>query len=374
MKNREVVVWLLYHGANPDRPERERCTMNHDLIKHDNELWELFTRNEEYRPHQVDRYGRFAPSHTREEESADPKVSTYLFEHGLEITYPDDKPFAVCLTHDVDEIYPPVHHAILSSLHCVKALDLQKLNSFVFWKFTGTRESPYRNFQDIMKLEETYQAKSSFYFLATGRDIRRFRYDIEDIGTELGMILDNGCEVGLHGSFHAFDNVQEIRREKERLETIINRKIIGYRNHYLRFKLPDTWEILASLNFKYDTTLGFHDRVGFRNGMCHPFKPFNLCSNEEIDIVEIPLVIMDTAIFEHYPLPRIWPTVKGLIDCTKQCGGVVTILWHNEGFSCPFKEMWLRMYEKILAYCHKEDALMTSAEEIWKIYAAQLTG
>ena len=51
--------------------------------------------------------------------------------------------------------------------------------------------------------------------------------------------------------------------------------MIGYRNHYLRFKLPETWKYLADAGFEYDTTLGYSNALGYRNGMCHPFRPYD---------------------------------------------------------------------------------------------------
>ena len=106
-------------------------------------------------------------------------------------------------------------------------------------------------------------------------------------------IIDRGWEVGLHGGHTAYLNAQEMKIKKERLEKVTHQPVLGYRNHYLRFKVPDTWEYLSKAGFQYDTTLGYADCAGFRNGMCHPFRPFNLNTNHEIDILEIPLTVMD---------------------------------------------------------------------------------
>ena len=35
----------------------------------------------------------------------EPRASKYLIEHGYHPEYPEEKPFAVCLTHDIDEVY-----------------------------------------------------------------------------------------------------------------------------------------------------------------------------------------------------------------------------------------------------------------------------
>ena len=62
---------------------------------------------------------------------------------------------------------------------------------------------------------------------------------------ELGYILDNGWEVGLHGGHEAYNNLIEMKNKKQKLEKVLRKEVISYRNHYLRFKTPETWEFLT---------------------------------------------------------------------------------------------------------------------------------
>ena len=338
-----------------------------EILKQNQELWDLFTRKEEYSPKQSDNHNRFTYAFSSYKNVLEPNVSKFLVENGLDVDYPENKKFAVCLTHDVDEIYPPLSHTLLSSLHCMKNSDFKKLKNQLFWKYKGKEYSPYWNFKEIMNLEEKYGAKSTFYFLATDKDIRRFRYNIEDLENELGIIVDKGWEVGLHGGYYAYNDLEEMETEKERLEKVLGKAVIGYRNHYLRFKVPDTWELLAKVGFKYDTTFGYEDTVGFRNGMCHPFKPFNLNGNKEIDILEIPLIIMDGALFGSVKsFEEAWVITRRLIDTVEKYKGVITLLWHSNDFNCAFRDGWIRFSEKILKYCYDKNAWMTSGEDIWR--------
>jgi hypothetical protein len=175
--------------------------------------------------------------------------------------------------------------------------------------------------------------------------------------------------VGLHGGYYSYNNYEEIFNEKRRLESLLGKEIIGFRNHYLRFKTPDSWKILSKAGFKYDTTFGYSDMVGFRNGMCHPFKPYDLNEEKEIDILEIPLVIMDVALFDvASSFEEAWNCAKKLIDTVEENSGIITILWHNNVFSSSFRFNWLLLYEKILKYCYEKNAWMASGEEIWKFW------
>ncbi len=278
--------------------------------------------------------------------------------------YPENKKFAVCLTHDIDDIYLPNSHKLLYTLSYIKNLDFNRLKKI----WNNRKElSPYLNFKEIMKLEEKYNAVSSFYFISTDKDILRFRYNIEDIKPELGEIVDKGCEVGLHGGYYAYCDLKEIEKEKILLEKALGKNIIGYRNHYLMFKVPDSWKLLAMAGFKYDTTFGYNDMMGFRNGLCHPFEPFDLKLNKEIDILEIPLTIMDIALLGFSKsYDEKWRIAKQLIDTVENYNGVLTLLWHNIAFNCPFRKEWLKLYTKILDYVYEKDAWLTSGENIFK--------
>lgn len=329
--------------------------------------WDLFSRKEEYSPKRLDNHGRFTYEFSDFKDILIPHVSNYLIKNGLSIEFPDNKKFAVCLTHDIDDIYPPWKHLLLSSAYCIKNLDIEGLKNQFLWKFNGKKYSPYLNFKKIMELENNFDAKSSFYFITAEEDVNRFRYDIEEIHSELGNIADSGWEVGLHGGYYAYNDSYEVRKEKKKLENVLGKEVIGYRNHYLRFKVPDSWEVLSKTGFKYDTTLGYNDMIGFRNGMCHPFKPFNLKESKEIEILEIPLIIMDGALFSLVDsLNEAWNYVKKLIDIVESNKGVITLLWHNHVFGCSFRKEWEILYNKILSYCYMKNAWMTSGEEIYK--------
>ena len=339
---------------------------SYDELRQQRELWDLFTWKEEYTPKRLDQYGCFPYADSTYQNVLEPVVSKYLIEKGFVFEYPDNRQFAVCLTHDVDEIYPPLKHTLLSSFTCLKKWNISGLREHMFWKLNGKEKSPYWNFKKIITLEEKYDARSSFYFLATDADISRFRYPIEDLKDELGSIIDSGWEVGLHGGYYAYDNLEEIREEKKRLEKVSGRKVNGYRNHYLRFKIPDSWEFLAEAGFRYDTTFGYNEMVGFKNGMCHPFRPYNLRTDREVNLLEIPLTIMDDTLFDlAKSYEGAWDLTKKLIDSVAAYHGVICLNWHSESFNCPFKNQREIMYEKILHYCYGKKAWITDGEKIY---------
>jgi len=333
-----------------------------DNLKTNKKLWDLFTKREEYNPSVLDKYQRFPYYLSKYKNVFQPEVSKHLIKKGLEIEYPKNKKFAVCLTHDIDHVY---FSKLKLGYEAVKSLQKFKIGKALKTLLCRSyrKFNPLWNFSDFINVEKKYNAKSSFYFLVQDRHDSDFNYKITDLKTDLRNIIDEGWEIGLHGRHESYNNLVNIKKEKEKLEEVIEKKVIGYRNHYLRFKVPITWKLLKEAGFQYDTTFGYSDCAGFRNGMCHPFKPFDLNANDYIDILEIPLVIMDTTLFGYMQLDikNAWGTIKQLIDTVEKNKGVVTILWHNESLIGEMADL----YEEILEYCHQKQAWMTSGEEIW---------
>lgn len=341
-----------------------------DRLKGETELWELFTRREEYKTPFLDKYERFPYYLSNNRDIFEPKVSKYLIENGFKPKYPDGKKFAVCLTHDIDTIHQGHLSCALDSVRSIikgDVKDVLKCPSYVIDK----RKHPYWNFRETMELEEKYGATSSFYFLALEPGEQDYNYSLQTIQDDIRFIDARGWEVGLHGGHASYSNYENLLRDKNKLESILGKSIVGCRNHFLRFKTPDTWELLSKAGFKYDTTFGYNDCVGFRNGMCHPFRPVDMKTENELDILEIPLTIMDCTLQSDYMrLDRdgAWELTKQLIDTVEKYNGVITILWHNEFMQGED----LEFYEKILKYCYEKDAWMVGGKKIYEWWSKEL--
>jgi hypothetical protein len=80
----------------------------HDILRQDPEIWDLFTRKEEYTHPLRDCFDRFPYYASRNRDIFEPRASLYLIDHGYSVDYPDGAPFAVCLTHDIDSIYQSI--------------------------------------------------------------------------------------------------------------------------------------------------------------------------------------------------------------------------------------------------------------------------
>jgi len=269
------------------------------------------------------------------------------------------------LTHDVDFVYPTWTETFFAAAELMLRMNPKRGAWRVLTRLRkGKSSSPYRTFETITKIEAGYGAKSSFYFKATPTAtlVDRF-YDLADLRGDFATITDAGSEIGLHLGGYSFDSLPQIASEKERLEKALGRRTAGVRIHTLRFSVPDTWRMLARAGFEYDTTFGYPDMPGFRNGMAHPFTPYDMELQKDIDILEIPLTIMDKTLMNS-GFRKAPDIVSRLITATERNKGVITILWHNNRFDELYRTTWIRLYERILATLERRKAWMTSAEEI----------
>lgn len=309
--------------------------MGFELLKTERpDLWDRFTRREEYENPIRDMYGRFPYWASQERDIFRPSVSEYLYEQGLvNPEYPDGCEFAVCVTHDIDIIYSSPFTKILNGL--MESWQGNRKGAFDHFFSATDRKNPFFNFDRILKLEEEYGLTSTWFFQALVSGETEYSYDLADVVDECGAILDSGGEIGLHGGFGASMDYDRLVLEKSRLERVLGEKVIGYRGHFLKFSIPDTWENLSRAGFLYDSTLGYADCVGFRSGMCHPYHPVSLNTQRRINIVEFSLHVMDMTLFKHYmrfDMEKAWFLVQNIIDAVHDCRGVVVVNWHNTSY------------------------------------------
>jgi len=357
--------------------------------------------------------GRYEAEHLPQDFSSDRAVPDFAFnflnllgllyrpivdEHhiskvGKKPTWPENKSFAVCLTHDVDiislyspfdkwkarkeqiknseHVMPIIKHAICFGLDILRSI-------------ASTHRSKSINcFERWLEIEKTVGAHSTFFFWPGWKNVKKHHfsdclYDLSDKLTfesqkitiaELMREIDRrGWEIGLHASWYSFDDPDEMKRQKEALEKAVEREIVSVRQHYLHYDIRVTPRVQELAGFKFDSTLGFNDNVGFRFGTCHPWRLFDLKAERELSILEVPLIIQDGALLNQDRGMRLdaetaFRYIRQLTDAVKRVGGVLTLLWHPHYIMNP---VWFDLYIHTLHYLQGENAWFASVQEIAK--------
>jgi len=147
---------------------------------------------------------------------------------------------------------------------------------------------------------------------------------------------DSGVELGIHPSYQSFDSHAAFQNEVSVLKEILQQDLVGGRQDFLRWK-PETWSVWEAEGIAYDASVGFADHIGFRAGTCHPYRPWLVDHGREADLLEIPLIAMDSTLLSYMRVSE-----EEALQKTRQCiarcravGGVFTLLWHNTRIMNP---------------------------------------
>ncbi len=334
----------------------------------------MLTRYEEILVDERDQYDRFPATASiayKESFLNRPIVNEYIsllwkwidsFNLGFESrTLWGGKELAVLLTHDVDSLWryrwwrPPVR-AIARSV----ANDRQFAKSLhYFWDWIAPslkiKPDPFWTFDYITDLEHRHRMSSSFYFMTGGNTEYDPKYIIDNpkITKLLRSLEDMGHEVGFHGSFNSYNDHDMFASEKSKLDQLVSNRQYGGRQHFLRWKNPETWRIWEKAEMFYDTTLSYADQEGFRCGICLPFKPFDVLEDRVLDIWELPLIIMDGTLngYRNLSPEQAYEAIMALLDQVTEHHGLFVMLWHNSHLYEVELAGWKHLYERVMEEC-----------------------
>jgi peptidoglycan/xylan/chitin deacetylase (PgdA/CDA1 family) len=319
----------------------------------------------------------------------------YMTTGGKKPVWPDGKTFAVCLTHDVDLVtlysHQQVFRAVLEALRQRVGWEKMARALLSFGRglaVAGLRKGkldPLHCYEQWLKVETTVNAHSTFFIWPGWSNVIKHHpsdctYELRDkivfngqkctVSDMIKEIDLRGWEVGLHPSWYSYDNIDEMKKQKEALEKALGHEIVSVRQHFLHYDIRVTPSIQAAAGFRYDSTIGFNDNIGFRFGTSYPCKLYDLHAEAELDITEIPLVIQDGALLNPMKGMRLdeetaFQYVGQLTEAVERVGGVLTILWHPNSIANP---SWWNLYLRCLEYLKKKNAWFGTVKEIGECY------
>jgi hypothetical protein len=332
----------------------------------------------EERAAELDRHGRFLAASSCLD-PLDPPLERLRRELGVEPPLYRGARFAVALTHDVDVPWRWTRIGVRGAAARLKVHALagqagqavheaRGLARVPLHKLRGT--DPNWRFAEIAAEENAHGARSTFFLLA-GHGHRadgaapeaydRLRPQLVE------TLLAADAEVGLHGSYLAADDLDRLARERLLLAQL-DGPLIGQRYHYLRVDPHRNLAPLAGIGFRYDTSLGFPDALGFRAGIAHPFRPWDFARERPAALVELPLAVMDATLAEEryagLSAAEARPRVLALLDRAAEHGGAFSILWHPERFDGPSARGWDRLYFDLLDAVRERDGICLAAGEL----------
>lgn len=238
----------------------------------------------------------------------------------------------VALTHDVDRVektYQYLTRAWRSGMKLRYGDLLREIKGMPRWK------SVYWNFEDIMATEASFGVRSTFFFLNESirfqltkpsnwkLSLGRYKVYDEKVSQIINKLDSNDWEIGMHGSYSSYNRPDLLAREKSYLEGIVGHEVWGIRQHYLNWN-DDTWGIQSKAGFKYDTTLGHTDRIGYFQDISSPF------THNGWGLVEFPMAVMDICFMKTDNRVNM---LREIIKQTELSQGILVLNWHTDNWN-----------------------------------------
>jgi len=302
-------------------------------------------------------------------------MKDYLPEYIRDISWREDRRFALSLSHDIDYwIY----------------WDEDTIDETFKYNWRSFPERPIRaayklaghylhkrimrgHRQQIEKLlrRELELGISSTWFILARTDFPDQRQNyIGDVvaRTQLTGLLAQQ-DVALHGSPDSAFNLSVLNEELDSLRNL-GFNPTGFRTHYLHFDYQKSFSNLEAAGIKYDSTLGYWENIGFRAGISFPFFPFNIKENRPFRVLEIPLIVMDTTLHSIKAMKLSSAagrrSLNRLIEVAATYQSHISLLWHNTTFDPVDYPGWGALYWRTIDHVLKKQAWVTSLNDIYE--------
>ncbi|WP_456376385.1 polysaccharide deacetylase family protein [Lutibacter sp.] len=308
----------------------------------------LISRYEEYLPHVQDIHERFPA-----EESIAAKngfiekpvvdIWAYKFLELLKEKFPDysytNREFNLISTIDVDNAFAYKHKGTVRTIGGF-VNDILHFRFINFWYRLSTilnfKTDPFNTFNELLKIKSEYNINTIFFFLIG--DYTTFDKNISSASNKFKSLIKSVADyakIGLHPSYFTFKSVEKLKKEKLRLENIVNTPITFSRQHYLRLSIPETYQNLIDLDIEEDYTMGYAKLVGFRASTCTPFYFYDLDFEIQTPLKIFPFAFMDITLKEFMGLSN-EKSLHKILQLKKEVrnvNGTFISLFHNETLS-----------------------------------------
>lgn len=283
----------------------------------------------------------------------------YLRKLGYSVSEPEGEFASVTLTHDIDQPWTEYNffgaiRRMLGSLRHQKKFAFYPLMNY----FHHYEKDPWNIFKEIIQMDRSVpykDVKIIFFTIAGVADTIKSSFDYlptKAFRKNLEIIEKNGCELGLHISFEAGEDLSLIPREKEKQERITGRAVTASRNHYLRAREPQDMRMLINAGIRDDYTMSYAQAAGFRLGTARKVQWIDPVKAEVTSLILHPLQIMECSLnapqYMNLDRQRAMDYSKKIIDNTRRVHGDLCLLWHNTTLASDYPFYTRQMYEKLL--------------------------
>ncbi len=326
-------------------------------------IFYLLSRYEEYLPHKLDDYGRYAHENSiayRERFLQKPLINLWLKDLAGKVkTFThvalQQPAFSYTPTYDIDIAWSYRRKGILRNagglLRSVWKRDWQSVKERVA-VLSGRADDPFNSYDWMRSVHKEHQLEPVYFFHV---GIRRNRYDknIPASDPEMRRLIQKIAsenDVGIHPSWQSGDESVLVVEEKKLLESITGRQITRSRQHYIRLNLPHTYRLLLANGITDDYSMGYGSINGFRASIGSSFYWYDLEKEEATTLLIHPFCFMEANSFyeQGYTPVQAFEEMIAYMQALQNTGGEMITIWHNDLLGEKFQE-WRSVYAGFLA-------------------------
>ena len=306
----------------------------------------LLSRYEEYMPHVKDDYGRFMAKESlaynhRFLNQPVVDIWAYKLKAVLEKRFKNYKfpkrTYKIRPVIDIPVAYYFKHKGLLrtigGTLNDLSRLKLRQLYER-YLVLMGLKRDPYDTFKWIITKQK--QSKYKFMVLFLIGDYSTFDKNINTNKKQFISLIKSVadyCDVGIKASYFSLDDMSILKKEKLKMESIINSDLKAVRHSFSKLNIPTSYRNLVELEIHQDFTMGYIDTLGFRAGTCTPFQFYDLDYEVQTPLQINPYHCLDFALLKYQSKLDKTEHLQKLINQVKAVNGTFTPIFHNYTFS-----------------------------------------
>ncbi|MBL87116.1 MAG: hypothetical protein CMO82_10710 [Winogradskyella sp.] len=324
-------------------PTGERSDLAFDIFA---ASFYLLSRYEEYLPHVKDDFGRFTAKESlayKHRFLSQPvidiwayKLKDVLQERFPEFVFPN-RNYKVQPVIDVPMTYYFRKKGLLRTIGGTLA-DIGRFRFKQLYQrysvLMGFKRDPYDTFKWIITKQKQCDFKFMVLFLIG--DYSTYDKNISINKKEFVSLIKSVadyCNVGLKASYFALEDISILKKEKLKMEAVINRDLQAVRHSFSKLNLPQSYRNLVELEIHQDYTMGYIDTLGFRAGTCTPFQFYDLDFEVQTPLQINPYHCLDFALLKYQSELDKKEHLQKLIKEIKEVNGTFTPVFHNYTFS-----------------------------------------
>ncbi len=324
----------------------------------------LLSRYEEYLPHERDHFDRFPAEQSVAHQNNFLQIAVVdrwimFLEKVLLKHYPDliikRRPYRFVPTYDIDMAYAYKNRGLFRTVGGYlyhlrhRKMDELKRRTLVL---LNRKVDPFYTFDWLVALQKKYGLQTIYFFLVGEYGPYDKNISLDNLSFQsLIQSTNDHAQVGIHPSFASNKNTQILTREISNLSEVLKKDIERSRQHFIKLKIPETYQNLIELDVRKDFSMGYASQLGFRAGTASSFYFYDLNLEIKTNLKIYPFMAMDVTLREYLKLDILqsMEQLRKIMDEVKAVKGVFITLWHNHTLvDIHGWEGWKEMYEEMI--------------------------